>query len=115
MAALNTLCNTQKHATLIPFKTDDQVAYVTPGVMFGLRHRWNQQTYELEILDNGGADFSKGGGHFAFSVSFAHDEPVIGGSEPHGLLTGAAIQVERVLKATEIECRRLGLVAPASP
>jgi hypothetical protein len=110
LAALNTLCNTQKHATLIPFKTDKhQVMYVTKGIMLGLGHRWDPQSFELELLGLDGADFTKGGGYFAFGLSFASSEPVIGGSDPAGLLGGAAIQVDRVLKATELECQRLGL------
>ena len=111
LAALNALCNTQKHAALVPFKTDQhQVTYVQKGMTLGLHHRWNQQKFELELLGVGGADFSKAGGQFVFGLSFDHDEPVIGGSDPLGLLSGAAIQVERVLTATNAECKRLGLM-----
>jgi hypothetical protein len=111
LAALNTLCNTQKHAALIPFKTDDhQVLYIMNGMTIGLLHRWNPVTFELEILGSGGADFTRGGGYFAFGLSFDSQEPVIGGSDPVGLLNGAAIQVDRVLKAIELECQRLGLI-----
>jgi hypothetical protein len=111
LSALNKLCNTQKHAALIPFKTDDlQVMYIMNGITLGLGHRWHPETFELEILGSGGADFTKGGGYFAFGITFTHDDPVIAGSEPAGLLDGAAIQVDRVINATELECRRLGLI-----
>ncbi|MEH2570650.1 hypothetical protein [Bradyrhizobium sp. AZCC 2289] len=111
LSALSKLCNTQKHAALIPFKTDNhQVMYVMNGIIIGLGHRWHPKTFELEILGSGGADFTRGGGYFAFGLSFTHDDQVIAGSEPAGLLDGAAIQVDRVIKATELECQRLGLI-----
>jgi hypothetical protein len=110
LSALSKLCNTQKHATLIPFKTGDhQVMYIMNGIALGLGHRWHPETFELEILGSAGADFTKGGGYFAFGITFTHDDPVIAGSEPAGLLDGAAIQVDRVINATEVECQRLGL------
>jgi hypothetical protein len=115
LSALSKLCNTQKHATLIPFKTGDhQVMYIMNGITLGLGHRWHSETFELEILGSGGADFTTGGGYFAFGITFTHDDPVISGSDPAGLLDGAAIQVDRVIKATELECRRLGLVTGRS-
>jgi hypothetical protein len=110
LSALSKLCNTQKHAKLIAFKTGDhQVMYIMNGITLGLGHRWHPRTFELDILSSGGADFTKGGGYFAFGITFTHDDPVIAGSEPAGLLDGAAIQVDRVIKATEVECGRLGL------
>jgi hypothetical protein len=113
LSALSKPCNIQKHATLIPFKTGDlQVMYIMNGITLGLGHRWHSETYELEILGSGGADFMKGGGYFAFGITFTHDDPVIAGSEPAGLLDGIAIQADRVIKATEEECARLTPLQP---
>ncbi|MEH2569666.1 hypothetical protein [Bradyrhizobium sp. AZCC 2289] len=80
------------------------------GITIGLGHRWHPEAFDLEILGSGGADFTEGGGYFAFGLTFTHDDFVIAGSEPAGLLDGAAIQVDRVIKATELECQRLGLI-----
>ena len=109
---LNKLCNAKKHAILIPIRFDRLgVAVQIGGAIFGLPHEWDPEKCEITLLHVGrGTDFSRGG-KFAFKINFNHDEPVIGGSEPLALLNGMAREVERILIATEAECRRLRFVS----
>jgi hypothetical protein len=115
LPALNTLCNTQKHAHLIPFRGED-LTLVTQGVVWTLKHRWDPEKYEIEIVSPieplGFMKLqAKGAAKLAFEVTFSHPEAVLGGSKPLALLHGMAREVERVLMATEGECRRIGLVS----
>jgi hypothetical protein len=112
LARLNMLCNAQKHAELVPFRTDELlgVRFVMGGAGLVLKHHWDAENFEIEILDiPPGGDLGHPG-TFAFDITFDHSEPGLGNSEPLGLLTGMAQEVERVLIATEAECRKLGLI-----
>jgi hypothetical protein len=116
LPALNTLCNTQKHAALIPFRGNDLgLKYIIHGTEWFLRYEWDPENYEINISGEpvgvviSGAEVHDDG-KFTFAITFSHPEPVLGGSEPLALLHGMTREVERVLMATEAECRRIGLL-----
>ena len=48
----------------------------------------------------------------AFTVTFNDELDIVRGHEPVVLLRAMAAEVERILVATEAECRRIGIVAP---
>jgi hypothetical protein len=115
LPALNTLCNTQKHAALIPFRDDElALTYSIGGMELFLGYRWDPENYELHIHSPVGVVIKptkrEDQGKFAFNIAFDHTGPGIKGNEPSALLNGMMGEVERVLMATEAECRRIGLL-----
>ncbi|MHC2626072.1 hypothetical protein ACVIW2_008104 [Bradyrhizobium huanghuaihaiense] len=104
--SLHRLCNSRKHAILMPVATQDLRVYVTPGIIIGLSHRWDSEKYEIEILNSGGADFSQAHG-ITFRIGFNDTESWVRDSEPLGVLGAMVSEVQRVLVRIEAECRKL--------
>src|SRR5262249_1029685 len=115
--AFNYLCNTKKHCALVPTRIGKTVAFFTraiPGVLVSeivspnssaLGGSPAKNEFILEIAPSGEkTDVTV---QFAFGVSIEGLD-VLGDTQAgHALLAMCDI-VERILMATEAECRRLG-------
>jgi len=109
--ALNKLCNTKKHCTLVPINVGNfRLAYMV--IHDGSRRldppplAWERGKQEIEILRTKPGMKLEGKINFRFGVSI-DDIDIIRGKPALGILDGTAAVVERVLMATEAECRRI--------
>jgi hypothetical protein len=109
---LNKLANTKKHAMLIPVQLGGSGGFAVDldGVIISFNYRWNAEEREIEILGQGANLDLSDQKNFAFDITFDHVEHFNRGSEAVALLSGMASEVQRVLMATEAECRRLGFI-----
>ncbi len=115
--ALNKLCNTQKHCTLVPFAIANasatfyseidhggSISYVTsPLSTYG----WNAAKREMTLMSMPPGKQADIRGSFSFSVAIDGVETV-GGKATSIVLDAMSRIVESVLVATEAECRSLG-------
>jgi hypothetical protein len=106
---MNNLCNSQKHAILAP-TTVGNLQVRVGGAIVGLQHRWVPEKNHIEIIGADGANLNYAD-EIAFSVAFANVDSYLRDSEPVAVLRTMCREVQRVLMATEAECRRLGFVA----
>lgn len=103
--SLNRLCNSRKHAILMPIGTQDLQIHLTPGIILQTSHRWNPEKYEIEI-DTGSGDF-RDAHSFAFRIGFDDEEPRVSRSDPPAVLRAMLSEVQGVLVRIEAECRKL--------
>jgi hypothetical protein len=104
--SLHRLCNSRKHAILMPVATQELQVHIGSGITIFLAHQWNAENYEIEILHSGGADFTHADS-FSFRIGFNDEEAWVRGSDPLAVLGRMVTEVERVLVRIEAECRKL--------
>ena len=115
--AMNELCNVPKHKTLYPIMIGG--AGVGLGGNFSIGEgglqigpqRWDSEKNELEFARfPDGAIQGNPNFNVAFTVALDDVDEVIRGQHPIQMLRAMTGEVERVLVATERECRRIGLI-----
>ncbi len=113
--AVNELCNTTKHARLVPIgigKIEMSFpAAITEAVPITVSSTaYNAQTNQIELARLR-PDAQRGTNtKISFSIVLEHPTRAINGRQPVGLLTHMVNEVERVLMGTEAECRCIGLI-----
>ena len=110
--ALNKLCNSNKHRLLMPVGTLAPNMRIAHGVLSGgeiLMPLWNREKNQIEFarIFPGGA--FKYDAQISFFIGFdelngVKSAPVV------GVLDMIASEVQRIIGATEAECRRIGLL-----
>jgi hypothetical protein len=111
--AINEIANSAKHFAIIPTKIDPTFIRLHVHVdrkSAAFTSRWDDAKYELKIFN---APIGYQGQHkvtLTIHVSFDHREPAIGHHLAPRLLDAMSGGVERILVATEAECRRIGLI-----
>lgn len=113
--ALNRLANTKKHAILIPIGFTGfalaggkmQFGNVDGGAEIGFT--WDPLENEITFMKAGINAKIEYDTNFTVSIGFDGSQEVIGGQPPIPVLDTMCREVERVLMATEAECRRMGL------
>ena len=111
--ALNKLCNANKHRLLMPIGTLAAQMRLGAGRIRGgeiLVPRWNREKNQIEFAR------VRPGGEFKYDaeISFFVGFDEFNGVKPApavGMLNAIASEVQRVLVATEAECRRLNLIS----
>lgn len=111
--ALNKLCGANKHRLLMPFGTLVPQMSIAKAVLRNadlLVPRWDSEKNQIEIAK------VRPGGEFKYDVkiSFFIGFDEFNGVKPApavGMLNAVAGEVQRVLVATEAECRRLNLIS----
>jgi hypothetical protein len=113
--ALNEIVNTKKHKLLIPVAMTSMRVQV-PAIIRG--DPFTIETFNIDGAKNE-ITFLKvapGGQHLKYEVNITpviaidHSEQIIRGQHPIALLDAMTSEVERVGMATEVECRRIGLI-----
>ena len=119
--AFNKLCNAKKHCTLVPLQISNalatfygtfphggSIAQTIPTEALG----WDAAKNELILTRYGGPAAQpvelQISGHFSFSVAISGIE-ILSRQPAPAALDAMSREVERVLMATEVECRRIGL------
>ncbi len=112
--AVNELCNTTKHARLVPIRIGKIEmtfpAAITATVPITVSSTaYNAATNEIELARLR-PDTQRGTNtKISFSIVLEHPAKPINGRQPVGLLNQMVKEVECVLMGTEAECVRLGL------
>jgi hypothetical protein len=114
--ALNRLVNTKKHALLVPVGLAGfgitgghlHVGNVVDGLEIGFW--WDPLNNEVTYIRAGLKTEIDYNTNFTVAIAFDDAQEVIGGQHPVAVMETMAREVERVLMATEAECRRLGFV-----
>lgn len=111
--ALNKLCNANKHRLLMPVSVASAGMTIRRGVASGNvklgLSRFDRNKNHIVIAEVGPDGHLEYDGDFTFYVSFDDFNGVTGGPAV-GMLDAIASEVDRVLRATEAECRRIGLI-----
>jgi hypothetical protein len=115
--ALNKLANSKKHVSLVPVQlgaawAGGKMTLRDPGEPRTARValEWDRDKNELAMV-RGPLDLEiRLNATLAFSILFDPAHEVIGGQHPVAALRTMAREVERILMATEAECRRIGLI-----
>jgi len=115
--AMNELCNAPKHKLLYPIAVGSSVGLGgnftigSPGMT--IHPRWDSENHQMIIASVPDPSQIKGQPQFnvAFTIAFDDVDEVIRGQNPITVLRAMTGEVERVLLATERECRRIGLVS----
>jgi len=115
--ALNKLCNTKKHCALVPLQIGSATVFFVSDVIgdnwssstvspnsFGLG--WNPEKNEITLTTTPPGVTPKITADVAFNIAIEGIETIVGEQATHVLHAMSGI-VERVLMATEAECRRL--------
>jgi hypothetical protein len=112
--AINELCNTVKHARLVPIRIG-KIEMTFPAAITQLvpitvsSSAFSTQTNEI-VLARLNPDPQRGTNtKITFAIVLEHPSKVINGRQPIGLLNDMVREVERILMGTEAECARLGL------
>ncbi len=114
--AMNELCNTPKHQILYPviigagtiFINYSPLLHGRRGAKFPI---WDREKNELKFARIGPRGETEEYLNTSFAIVLDDVDEVIRNQQPVGVLNGLACEVERVLAATEAECRRIGLIA----
>jgi hypothetical protein len=114
--ALNRLCNTKKHCSLVPLQLGRmRLSYGAScetglgGVDQNFTAKWNPESHEIALMRAAPEVRFTGDISFTFTVAIKsiealRDKPVI------EVLDALAGKVESILMATEAEARRIGLI-----
>jgi hypothetical protein len=113
--ALNKLCNAKKHCALVPAQISNVSGVLvresywqgSGGSFISPSGVWDAQKHELTLTIIQSGTTLKMESHFIFAVAIQGIEVLKSAHAPHVLNAMSGI-VERVLLATEAECRRLG-------
>jgi hypothetical protein len=113
--ALNELANTPKHKLLYPFNmiggsTMTSKINILGDGMVEQTYFWNSEKNEIVFLVVSGKANISYNANITFSVALDGVDQVIRGQHPVTVLRTMTGEVERVLMATEAECRRIGLI-----
>jgi hypothetical protein len=113
--ALNELANGPKHKLLSPIAIGGSGMFVKSltvvgGPMVIPFPRWDSDKNEIEFLRTGAGADVQYNINIAFSVALDNVEEVIRGQHPVTALSTMGGEVDRILAATEAECRRIGLL-----
>ena len=114
--AMNELCNAPKHRTLFPVVVGGQSWGLTDGIVTGgieLRGpTWNSEENEIILARYGPQTIFHGNikAQVAFAVALDDVDEAIRGQEPVKVIRAMTGEVERVLVASERECRRIDLI-----
>ena len=115
--ALNELCNAPKHKTLYPVVIGSGGASLGGNFAIGsggIRLQspaWDSEKNEVEFVRfPDGAIQGNPNFNFALTVAFDEVDEVIRSQNPIGALRAMTGEVERILVATERECRRIQLI-----
>jgi hypothetical protein len=111
--AVNELCNTTKHARLVPIRIG-KIEVSFPAAITAIvpitvsSTAFNAQTNEIELARLP-PDAQRGTNtKISFSIVLEHPSKAINGRQPVGLLNQMVNVIESILMATEGECLRLG-------
>jgi hypothetical protein len=111
--ALNKLCNANKHRLLVPIGGIAGGGTLFPGGFLKnasvFAPRWNSAKNQIEFAKTYVGGELKLDGRFTFNVAFDEFNGVRR-VNAIGILDAMAREVDRVIVATEAECRRLGLL-----
>jgi hypothetical protein len=114
--ALNKLCNTKKHCSLVPLGIErTMILYRTATIgnsVEGLSlandsRRWNSEKNEITLFKAPPGMTPKVDAEVTFNIAIDGIDTIAGEQVAHVLHSMSGI-VERILLATEAECRRLG-------
>jgi hypothetical protein len=121
--ALNELANTPKHKILVPLAIGGGAIGVTfrgfvPGrpvtITSSMRigpSKWDRDKNEIVFLAIGpDSEIAGYDANVSYTVAFDDIDDLIKGQHPVAVLNAMASEVERILRATEAECRRIGLI-----
>ena len=113
---LNKLCNSKKHSSLVPLNISSAIAtfqgnvsgedWTTSADNTGIG--WNAAEREMTMMIVKAGTNANVSGNLIFQIAIEGVEPLRGQAASAALNAMRSI-VERVLLATEAECRRLGL------
>jgi hypothetical protein len=112
---LNELANTPKHKLLYPITMGSGLSVrnvVLQNVLnpMTLRPTWDREKYELILLRVPPGTQVQYNVDLKLAIALDDVDEVLRGQRPVGLLRTMTAEVERVLMATEAECRRIGLI-----
>jgi hypothetical protein len=115
--AMNELCNAPKHKIIYPVVIGGagvglggNFAVGAGGLQLGMQ-RWDSEKNEMEFARfPDGAIQGNPNFNVAFTVALDDVDEVIRGQHPIKVLRAMTGEVERILVATERECRRIGLI-----
>ena len=116
--ALNKLCNTKKHCALVPLQIDRAVAFFTSDVTGDgwASHTvspsssalgWNAEKHEITLAVTPPGVQARITANVSFGIAIDGIDTIRSEQAIHVLYAMSGI-VERILMATEAECRRLG-------
>ena len=109
--AINYMANIKKHAVLIPVGFGRAALWESdPGCDTTIHGVWNSKTNEIVLRTTRDANF-EAKRNFTYSIVIHDAEEIIDGESPVMLLDAMSGEVNRVLMATEAECRRIGFIA----
>ena len=114
--ALNKLCNTKKHCGLVPLAmrtfTTEIITHVDidpmKTIITNVTPTWNPNKLELTLFSVASEIEPEICGNFAFEIALDGIQ-TLAGQSAIGVLNTMSSVVERILLATEWECRRLKL------
>jgi len=108
---LNKLCNANKHRLLIPVGVSAGM-HLHSGEISGtggIGVRWERDKNRITFARIAPGSHFKYDANIAFHIAFDQFNGVKGGPAV-GILNATAREVQRVLLATEAECRRIGII-----
>jgi hypothetical protein len=108
--AVNYMANIKKHAVLIRAGFGRTVVWESRAGTDAILHAASSDQNEVILGTSRGPDF-EAKREFTYSIVVRDAEEIINGQAPIPLLNALSSEVERVLMATEAECRRIGLIA----
>lgn len=114
--ALNELCNAPKHKMIYPIGIGGVGLGLGGNFVVGaggilILNTWDSDKNEIIYASfPDGAIQGNPNFHLAFSVALDEVDEIIRGQHPVKVLRSMTGEVERVLMATERECRRIGLI-----
>lgn len=114
--AMNELCNVPKHQMLYPVAIGSGTSYISTvsplihGPWAVKRPIWDRETHEIKLARIGPQGQFEEYLNTSFAIVLDDVDDVIRGQQPVSVLNAMAGEVERVLMATEAECRRIGLI-----
>jgi hypothetical protein len=111
--AINEIANSAKHFALIPTRIDPTFIRLhvhVGGKSAAFTSLWDDAKYEMKIFDAPLGYERQDKVTMTIHVSFDHREPAIAHHLAPRLLDAMSGIIERILMATEAECRRIGLI-----
>lgn len=110
--ALNKLCNANKHRLLVPVGIAGAGFTIKQAVLSGGSMGmplWDREKNQIEFARIGPGGQFQYDGQISFFIAFDDFNGVKGGPAV-GILNAMAGEVRRVLRATEAECHRIGIL-----
>lgn len=115
--SLDQISNAKKHARLLPIGLGQcgfiggNIKVVNRSGRLTLSNRWDAQKFEVLLIRAALDAEVQFDTNFTFALAFDQSIEAVKGKGPVAALNTMADEVERVLVATEAECRKMGLIS----